>query len=121
MSTPVEATWPESARAMPKSEITALPSERSRMLSGFRSRGIARVARLENLHGDGAAVQLAAAEHPREAALAEHALEVVGADGAADQVGGRGGGGRVGHEGFTNRYRRSKLLRSQQLGNWNRC
>ena len=72
---------------------------------------VAGVARHEHLHGDRTAVELAAAEHPREATLAEQALEVVGADGAADQVGGRGG--RVGHEAFTNRCRPSKLVRSQ--------
>src|SRR2546425_9786257 len=38
MFTPVEATYPDTARAIPKSEITALPSEWMRMLSGFRSR-----------------------------------------------------------------------------------
>src|SRR6185295_8406828 len=80
---------------------------------------VAGVARHQDLDGDGGPVQLPTSEHPSEAALPEQTLEVVGADGPAEQVG--GGGGCVGHEGFTNPCRRSKLLRSQQLGNWIRC
>src|SRR2546428_14060532 len=38
MFTPVDATYPDTARAIPKSVMTAPPSDRMRMLSGFRSR-----------------------------------------------------------------------------------
>src|SRR5205814_180856 len=74
------------------------------------------VARHQDFDGHRGPVQLPTREHPGEPALPEQALEVVRADGAADEVGGPNG--RVSHEDFTNRCRLSKLLRSQQLGNW---